>query len=221
MATGQRWHLAHPQHMLLKTQYDSTSRHSCDICCDKLSGLIGYRCNACDFDIHEECADYFKETISFFAHPWHTLTASTIPDGTIKWSCDICRESCPAGTLVYRCTQCGFDVHPMCTLFPQTFRSPLHPQHDLNMVPSWGGCSSCQEDLPVWHYHCGICAYKLHIECATSDAAPSGSGSSHGAVDDQNAAVARESRRHRAAKFLVNTVSVAGNLASVFSAFQG
>uniref|UniRef100_A0A0D9X1E4 Phorbol-ester/DAG-type domain-containing protein n=1 Tax=Leersia perrieri TaxID=77586 RepID=A0A0D9X1E4_9ORYZ len=60
-------HFAHPEHLLLKTRYVSTSGHVCDICGTKLSGLVGYRCNACDFDIHEACADYFKETISFFA----------------------------------------------------------------------------------------------------------------------------------------------------------
>nr|XP_025882996.1 uncharacterized protein LOC107278281 [Oryza sativa Japonica Group] len=179
MATdGHITHFAHPQHLLLKTRYDSTSRHVCDICRAKLSGLVGYRCNACDFDIHQACADYFKKTISFFAHPWHTLTLSSIPDGSTTWSCDLCRENCPRGNFVYRCIQCAFDVHPLCILLPQTIRSPLHQQHDIHMVPSWGRCSACREDLDLWYYQCGFCLFKLHIRCVSG--APSGVGQGSG-----------------------------------------
>ncbi|EAZ04681.1 hypothetical protein OsI_26835 [Oryza sativa Indica Group] len=188
MATdGHITHFAHPQHLLLKTRYDSTSRHVCDICRAKLSGLVGYRCNACDFDIHQACADYFKKTISFFAHPWHTLTLCRMPPENKGWVCDLCMEHCPPGNFVYRCIQCKFDVHPLCTLLPQTIRSPLHPHHDLNMVPSSGHCNACPERLPVWHYICGPCtspSYRLHIGCVSG--APSGVGQGSGGTTNQN-----------------------------------
>jgi hypothetical protein len=63
-SAAHRRHFADP-HVLLKTQYNNTSNHTCDICRSKLAGLIGYRY----FDIHEACADYFKQTISFFRAP--------------------------------------------------------------------------------------------------------------------------------------------------------
>uniref|UniRef100_A0A0D9X1E2 Phorbol-ester/DAG-type domain-containing protein n=1 Tax=Leersia perrieri TaxID=77586 RepID=A0A0D9X1E2_9ORYZ len=217
MAAAQRRYFAHPQHLLLRTTYKSTSRQACDICCAKLSGLVGYRCNACDFDIHEACADYFKETISFFAHPWHTLTLSCMPTENKGSICDLCREVCPTGKFVYRCIQCAFDVHPLCTLLPQTIRSPLHPQHDLNMVPATGHCSACREDLDVWHYRCGFCLYKVHIRCVSG--VPS-SGASQITNAAQNNALAQRSRSTAVTKFLLKqsfmfTINLAtGGLAS-------
>uniref|UniRef100_A0A0D9X1F5 Phorbol-ester/DAG-type domain-containing protein n=1 Tax=Leersia perrieri TaxID=77586 RepID=A0A0D9X1F5_9ORYZ len=150
----QRKHFAHPaDHQLTKSKFSTESFRSCDICRAKLSGHVGYRCKDCDLDIHEACVDHFKKTISHFVHPWHTLTLSPIPndDGNknIKRPCHLCVEPCIPGSFVYSCVQCGFDVHPLCTRLPQTVRSPLHPRHDLNLVPGImvGRCSACREDL--------------------------------------------------------------------------
>ncbi|PUZ72876.1 hypothetical protein GQ55_2G430700 [Panicum hallii var. hallii] len=164
MAPSHRRHyFAHLQHPLLRTQYGGDSTHVCDICRSQLAGLAGYRCNACDIDVREACAGYFKEAVAFFAHPWHSLTLSRIPAAGAGWACDLCEE-CAPGSFVYRCARCMFDVHPLCTMLPQTIRSALHPEHDLCMVPSSGHCSACHGDLPVWKYVCGgDCLIRLHI----------------------------------------------------------
>ncbi|KAL6657612.1 hypothetical protein ACP70R_005392 [Stipagrostis hirtigluma subsp. patula] len=214
MASGRhRRHFADP-HMLLQTQYNRTSGHTCDICGSELAGLAGYRCNACDFDVHEACAGYFTETISFFAHPWHTLRLSRMPSSCAGWVCDLCGEDCPPGDFVYRCIRCNFDVHPLCTMLPQTVRSPLHPEHDLQMVPSSGECSACCADLPVWHYVCGgSCQLRLHIACVAGapPPPPGGAGQGNGGVGHSATAasqsvVARQSRRSRVAKFILKQV---------------
>lgn len=44
---------------------------TCDLCQTWRSG-IHYRCNACDFDLHDYCA-ILPRTISFVVHPWHNL----------------------------------------------------------------------------------------------------------------------------------------------------
>ncbi|RLM84593.1 hypothetical protein C2845_PM04G32310 [Panicum miliaceum] len=156
MAPSHRRHyFAHPQHPLLRTQYGGDSTHVCDICRSQLAGLAGYRCNACDIDVHEACAGYFKEAVAFFAHPWHSLTLSRIPAAGAGWACDLCEEECAPGSFVYLCARCMFDVHPLWTMLPQTIRSALHPEHDLCMVPSSGHCSACNGDLPVGQYVCG------------------------------------------------------------------
>lgn len=82
-------HFAHPQQPLVKTQYErSAPRHVCDIC-EAVIANLGYRCNTCgNFYIHEACATYFKEDISSFAHPWHTLTLARTIDVR---ACDLCR----------------------------------------------------------------------------------------------------------------------------------
>ncbi|CAL5061687.1 unnamed protein product [Urochloa decumbens] len=166
-----RHFFAHPQHPLVRTHYGRDSGHVCDICRSQLAGFAGYRCNACDIDVHEACAGYFRESVAFFAHPWHSLTLSRIPAaGIIRWTCDLCEEECAPGSFVYRCVRCMFDVHPLCTMLPQTVRSPLHPGHDLCMVPSSGSCSACHGDLPVWQYVCGgagACLFRLHIACVS------------------------------------------------------
>ncbi|TVU37984.1 hypothetical protein EJB05_11331, partial [Eragrostis curvula] len=143
----------------------------------KLAGHIGYRCSSCNFDAHEACADYFKQAISFFAHPWHAISLSRIPRSrgggltlmtrAPSWACDVCREDCAPGRelrLLLR-AQCGFVVHPVCTMLPQVIHSTLHKEHYLHMVPGSGTCSACREGLPVWHYRCGLCAFNLHIAC--------------------------------------------------------
>ncbi|KAF8679324.1 hypothetical protein HU200_046108 [Digitaria exilis] len=176
MASCHRRHFfAHPEHPLLRTQYGGDSDHACDICRSQLAGLAGYRCGACDIDVHETCADYFNDSIVFFAHPWHRLTLSRIPGGAAaEWTCDLCEEECAPGSFVYRCVRCMFDVHPLCKMLPQTVRSPLHPGRDLFMVPSAGQCSACHGDLPVWQYVCGgACFFRLHIACVAG--APGGS----------------------------------------------
>jgi hypothetical protein len=169
--------------MLLRMEYNRTAGHTCDVCQSKLAGFVGYRCNAYDFDVHEACVDYFKETVSFFTHPRHTLKLSRIPNDNpvvpVRWVCDLCRETIPKGSLVYRCVGCIFDVHPLCTMLPQTIRSPHHPEHDLHMVPASGRryhcCNVCREPLPVCHYACsGSCLFRLHSACVTG--APIGIG---------------------------------------------
>ena len=169
MAGSYLRHFADP-HMLQRLQYSCTASHTCDICLSKLAGRVGYRCNTCNLDIHEYCADSYKPTITFFAHPWHTLQLSRIPRSGVGWVCDLCREKCPPGSLVYRCIDCLFDVHPRCTRrFPQTIRSSLHPEHDLRMVPSSGHvCGACGTGLPVWQYVCGGCKVRFHIACVKS-----------------------------------------------------
>ncbi|PAN14778.1 hypothetical protein PAHAL_2G443800 [Panicum hallii] len=197
MAHDQRRHFD-PLHQLVKTQYGRESGAYCDICLSKLAGLVGHRCSACNIDLHDACAGYFKETASFFAHPWHTLKLSRIPhpsaSSPIRWYCDLCLEVCPPGSFMYRCTQCLFDVHPLCTMLPQTIRSPLHPEHDLRMVPSFGDCSACEQSLPVWHYVCP-CAVRLHIDCASGAPATSCNSNTAG----------RPRRRTAVAKFLLKT----------------
>lgn len=199
MASSHRSHCADP-HTLLRMEYSKWALHTCDLCESELAGQVGYGCRKCNFDVHEECADYFKETVSFFAHPWHPLKLSRMPSSCVGWACDLCQGPCPPGTFVYRCLGCKFDVHPICTMLPQTIRSPLHPQHDLRMVPSWGSCSSCCEVLPVWHYVCtGSCVFRLHIGCVIGAASEAEQGST--TIGSQS--VVRPRRRTRVAKFLL------------------
>ncbi|EEE67570.1 hypothetical protein OsJ_25086 [Oryza sativa Japonica Group] len=105
--TESRTHFAHPQHPLLKTQYGGgerqpSSRHVCRICGTRVVAGAGYRCDHCDFDIHEACADFFPEKMitpppNFFGHPWsHNLALRQVTAADGSWPCTLCRGALPA-----------------------------------------------------------------------------------------------------------------------------
>ncbi|CAN6168760.1 unnamed protein product [Urochloa humidicola] len=120
-------HFTDPYHSLLETQYSHDQPGRCNFCLLNLAGHMGYGCYTCNIHVHRACASYFEETISFFAHPSHTLKLSRSP-GRI---CNICRGDCPYGSFVYRCIGCGFDAHPLCAMLPERFPDPFRPGHDL------------------------------------------------------------------------------------------
>jgi hypothetical protein len=200
-------------HPLVRSQYSSTAPHTCDLCGSRLAGVIGYRCDSCNLDAHEACADYFQQSISFFAHPWHAVGLSRIPIvgcTGLTWTCDLCREGCTPGSFVYCCAQCGFVVHPVCTMLPQVIHSSLHKEHYLHLVPSRGRCSSCRGVLPVWHYRCGLCAFNIHISCVGG-----GGGGGGGDGGGGGGGGIRSSPGNNVAKYLMKqSFKVAINLAT-------
>ncbi|CAL5085537.1 unnamed protein product [Urochloa decumbens] len=178
-------HFADPHHPLVKTQYSHDQTGLCSICLLKLAGVHGYGCYHCNIHVHRECAGHFKETVSFFAHPAHTLKLRRSP-GRV---CNICRGDCPQNSFVYSCIECDFDVHPLCALLPERVAGgggASHPWRDLRMVSSSsaGSCSECHHPLPTWRYVCSSLGLQLHVTCAIPiDPAVKGAqGSSHGAT---------------------------------------
>ncbi|CAN6168778.1 unnamed protein product [Urochloa humidicola] len=183
-------HFADPHHLLVRTQYSHDQTGLCSICLLKLAGVRGYGCYSCNIHVHSECAAHFQETIFFFAHPSHTLKLHRSP-GRV---CNICRGDCPQKSFVYRCIECDFDVHPLCSLLPERVHgSASHPGRDLRMVSSSsdGSCSGCHHPLPTWRYVCSSLGLQLHVTCAIpidpSTGAGKGAqgGSSHGAACQQ------------------------------------
>ncbi|TVU37980.1 hypothetical protein EJB05_11327, partial [Eragrostis curvula] len=196
MAYQHKKHIVDPRHLLLKTQYSDASTHSCNICLLDLAGMAGYCCDDCDIRIHEACADHFADkSIAFFADR-HALKLIRTPGGGdrvgVGHVCDLCREACPPASFVYRCAECDFDLHPLCSLLPETVESPVHPGHVLRMVTSPSrSCAACHGSLPLWHYVCSCdCNFKLHIACALDDelaaaADDHGGQGSYGGVDQR------------------------------------
>ncbi|KAF8679323.1 hypothetical protein HU200_046107 [Digitaria exilis] len=158
-----RRHFADPHHPLVWTHHSPAEAGLCSICLLPLAGRSGYGCYTCNIQLHGACADHFREAISFFAHPSHalTLSRSPSPDGR---ACDICRGHCPPGSFVYRCVECGFDAHPLCTLLPETVGDDLRMVSSSSSSPA-GCCSACPHPLPTWHYACSD-SRRLHVTCA-------------------------------------------------------
>ncbi|GJN11058.1 hypothetical protein PR202_ga29221 [Eleusine coracana subsp. coracana] len=101
----------HPQHLLTWYHYSEASTYSCDAC-ERIVIGPGYSCDECNFDIHEACLLTLPGSISFDEHKKHELTLTRL--GASRW-CDLCKETSHAGSHMYRCVECNFDVHPRCT----------------------------------------------------------------------------------------------------------
>ncbi|KAL8526852.1 hypothetical protein ACS0TY_015912 [Phlomoides rotata] len=79
--------------------------------------------------------------------------------------CDVCRD--PVEGLFYRCKECEFDVHPVCTQLPQKLNHALHKVHPLilhsSLIPNF--CNVCRNSCTNWRYRCSICNFDIHLEC--------------------------------------------------------
>ncbi|CAN4106012.1 unnamed protein product [Withania somnifera] len=99
-------------------------------------------------------------------HPLHSLSLIE-HDPLHERICNICRD--PIEGLSYRCELCRFDVHPICTLLPETLQHVLHQPHPLRLLGSAepGACAVCSGacDAFSWRYRCALCGFDIHIGC--------------------------------------------------------
>jgi hypothetical protein len=102
----------HPQHLL--TRYREAPSYPCAACERVVTGTLYYRCDECNFNIHEACLLTLPESISFDQHTKkdHMLTLTHL--GASR-CCDVCKVTSAVGSYMYQCAQCDFDVHPRCT----------------------------------------------------------------------------------------------------------
>lgn len=151
---------AHPNHPL--THHSDGRDYTCHAC--NTSGFgARFQCHACPVDIHVYCANCPDEFISSFLHS-HPLT---LAPSTERRICDVCRG--PIGGMLYRCQDCGFDVHPLCTQLPEEVRHVIDHTHKLKLkkVPS-GNCAVCGFDCSsLWVYGCDVCVVNtnIHPQC--------------------------------------------------------
>ncbi|TVU37996.1 hypothetical protein EJB05_11343, partial [Eragrostis curvula] len=99
----------HPQHPLTRYHYSEASTYPCAACERVVTGT-GYRCDECNFNIHEACLG-LPGSINFGQHREHELTLGRL--GASR-GCNVCRETSPAGCYMYHCSPCNYDVHPRC-----------------------------------------------------------------------------------------------------------
>ncbi|CAN6168779.1 unnamed protein product [Urochloa humidicola] len=100
----------HPQHMLASYNYSDLSTHTCAACERVVTGA-GYSCDECDFNIHKACFS-MPRTVSFANHSReHELTLTRITGSRF---CDVCKETSHAGSYMYLCMPCDYDLHPRC-----------------------------------------------------------------------------------------------------------
>lgn len=156
-------HFAHPGHPL-KT-VDGDQEFLCNGCKTLGTGKR-YRCHGCDFDLHDFCGTCPRVLSSFMHH--HSLNLvirKAKSTRQVDRICDVCKD--PVEGLFYRCKECEFDVHPLCTQLPEKLNHALHKIHPMilqsSLIP--GSCAVCRGSCNGWRYRCGICNFDIHLEC--------------------------------------------------------
>ncbi|XP_047937567.1 uncharacterized protein LOC125185120 [Salvia hispanica] len=176
-------HPIHPAHSLaLRATYGFKE---CAICKWDGKWHLNYRCSqgSCDgFLIHLGCAgglndkDSAQPVLNHPSHPQHELRFSK----KTRWCpfpCDACGATEKGDS--YTCTICDYSIHESCALLPASTEFPRHhPAHSLSLafdVPSvyieyQFECAICNKTLPLrrWVYHCNLCSYVVHTNCANS-----------------------------------------------------
>ncbi|XP_022151548.1 uncharacterized protein LOC111019463 [Momordica charantia] len=156
-------HFTHPNHPLL--HHSDGQDYCCDACKTSGSGSR-FRCHACDFNLHEYCADCPQKLPSFLhRHPLALVVRKAQGARQNDRICDVCRGHVEG--LFYRCKDCDFDVHPLCTQLPNQLRHVIDPNHSLNLhKPSSASCAVCKIDCSsLWVYGCDVCRLNIHLDC--------------------------------------------------------
>ncbi|XP_047982841.1 uncharacterized protein LOC125223643 isoform X2 [Salvia hispanica] len=176
-------HPVHPSHSL--TLYLSFMHIKCAICKRNSVWGLSYKCSqgSCDgFEIHLGCAvglndkDPAQPVLNHPSHPQHELRFSK----KTRWCpfpCDACGATEKGDS--YTCNICDYWIHESCALLPASKEFPHHhPAHPLSLafgVPTVYieyefECAVCNKTLLLrrWVYHCNLCSYVVHINCANS-----------------------------------------------------
>ncbi|KAL5980090.1 hypothetical protein ACLOJK_036557 [Asimina triloba] len=99
-------------------------------------------------------------------HPHHKLEVHCTET---PFSCDGCKE---AGIgLKYKCRDCDFDPHKVCTMAVPTTTHPFYKKCDFQFCFKPPGnvmrvCDACGKDVLGFVYHCKGCGFDLHPCCA-------------------------------------------------------
>ncbi|XP_038882329.1 uncharacterized protein LOC120073578 [Benincasa hispida] len=160
-----KFHFTHPNHPLI---YLSDDQDYLCSGCKTFGSDSRYRCHGCDFNLHEYCANCPEKLSSFLhQHPLNLKFLITKPQiGALGHQfCDICLD--PVDGLVYRCKDCDFDAHPLCTQLPQEISHVIGGSHSLNLQKlPFGSCVICGMDCSsLWVYGCKVCGLYVHFDC--------------------------------------------------------
>ncbi|KAH9300097.1 hypothetical protein KI387_011680, partial [Taxus chinensis] len=154
-------HFSHSQHAL--NMAHQPYLYICNGCKEPGAGPR-YRCNQCNFNIHEFCS----KAPATLTHPYHTLHQLIFhskPSALKKSKCFVCGKA--TNGFAFRCSTCNFSLHPCCSQLPAILFVKAHPQHTLKLLPSSPyTCNFCKKRGTTWVYCCTACGFYLHALCA-------------------------------------------------------
>ena len=150
-------HSSHPQH---KLRFESSEfPFKCDGCKEVGIGSR-YKCTACDFDLHMQCA-IPSPAIS---HSFYTRCSFQFfprPPGDKPRICDACEREVTG--FLYHCKDCGFDLHPCCAKLPMVLDDGESKLYLYRKVSA--SCQKCGRKGRSWSYRSSCKKYNLHVAC--------------------------------------------------------
>lgn len=170
------YHRSHVEHKLELKSFQKP--YKCDGCKETGFGKR-FRCDQCDFDLHENCMfltdktshAFFKgSTFEFFEQPPRQCSRNKHCKECERY-CDACGK--PVKGFVYHCRKKGLDLHPCCSNLKEvvnidgkTFRlcesvgsrcfccGKVKIEGSVSGIRGWSYISTCNE-------------YHLHVHCVT------------------------------------------------------
>jgi len=168
--------IKHPEHEHELELKNYQKPYMCDGCKEHGYGSR-YRCELCDFDLHDECMftspktyhELFKEsTFKFYNQP---------PGKCCMRNCDDCRRYCDAcgkaiNGFVYHCEAKGWDLHPCC----RNLENKIYIDGEKFRLSDKASkkCLWCKKKrlpnsvkgIPGWSYVSKSENYHFHVYCA-------------------------------------------------------
>uniref|UniRef100_A0A1J3I5G6 Putative nucleoredoxin 1 n=1 Tax=Noccaea caerulescens TaxID=107243 RepID=A0A1J3I5G6_NOCCA len=113
--------IQHISHNHPLTEVIVVGAYTCDGC--KLYGTgKTYRCNDCDYDLHEYCTACPQTLGKSWHAPDHELSLINGPTHMTERGCYVCRAYIQG--MFYKCKHCSFESHPLCAHGPMHASSP-------------------------------------------------------------------------------------------------
>lgn len=171
MATN-LFHTKSHQHPLELKSY--IKPYICDGC--KVQGFGSrYRCEQCDFDLHEHCLEVTPSTTHKF-FPNSTFDFFTIPPKAshkhCKRQCGACRKS--VNGFVYHCKEHDLDLHPGCRNLKRRYKMKggelvFNLHKNVKQKCLWCNEKSIKEGdrSNGWSYISKCKKYHVHVACVT------------------------------------------------------
>ncbi|XP_009140193.1 uncharacterized protein LOC103864185 [Brassica rapa] len=132
----------------------------CDVCYeeDVHDNKQGYKCDRCDFYVHEECID--PNIPSRHKHPLKLTSTHKRYE-----TCCLCEKD--RLILLYQCLPCAFRICIQCVRRPLILKPNKTHKHELHQVPiklsfTCDACGLCSSEYP---YICLQCCFIIHRKC--------------------------------------------------------
>lgn len=168
LSDGTIQYFSHPHHPLrlfekIDGVYDENTY--CQACILPLHDENVYKCEKCDFNLHQTCANLPRRK----QHLLHVHQLILQEDSENFYTCNACDRFRLLTSLKYVCSKgCDFSIDIRCSMVSEPFKHPCH-HHPLflsNTRPR-RSCWICSSSSSTQSLDCIICNFSLCFSCTT------------------------------------------------------